>query len=120
MAVAFVASGDVSDYDQSVQDAIALAFATEAGVERRAATLSATLSGEPASVLISATLEVPEGNGEQVVHAFSTGMLVSVSTLEAVLAQYGVAIEVVRITDQGTLDMCTDVEIPLIDDYTDD
>jgi hypothetical protein len=120
VAVAFVASGDVSDYDQSVQDAIALAFATEAGVDRRAATLSATLSGEPASVLISATLEVPEGNGEQVVHAFLTGMLASVSTLEAVLAQYGVAIEVVRITDQGTLDMCTDVEIPLIDDYTDD
>ena len=82
MAVAFVASGDVSDYDQSVQDAIALAFATETGVERRAVTLSATLSDEPASVLISATLKVPEGNGEQVVHALSAGLLASASARE--------------------------------------
>ena len=103
LTTSFVASGDVSDYDETTQDAIKAVVATEAGVDPSQVTLSISA----ASVLITATITVLETDGASVTTTLGDGIFQNAEALTTALTDAGVSGVTVATIESAPAQPCT-------------
>ena len=95
VTVAFIAAGDVSDYDHSARSSIKVLFARTAAVPSENVDLSITA----ASVEVTAIIRVADvQTATAVAEALTAGPLADVDTLQAALSAAGAPITVAAIT----------------------
>jgi len=94
VTTSFTAAGAVDDYSEADKQAIGQVFADEAGVDSS----DVTVTIEPASVIVTVTIEVPEADADALVSTLNNGILADIDSLKTALSTGGVSVQVESIT----------------------